>query len=988
MHEHASVASSVLARWEARLSLYFPFLVYYHIAYYKSTLFPLPEVALLAQAGLPSGDTSVAEAESLLGTLTMRALLALAAAAADPQGIEGQAGSLLARHNMDSWLVRLDWVRVSQSRWPLFGALAKLREMLPPPPPACSATGRVFLERVSQALKADIAVSSAASLSFLEEGAGTDLPACSMVDVLLPVVAHLAIADALRTHETLQAVVVRQMRRSQALAAELFSRENHTAFGLAALASVPGGVQMLWLLDRIQCRAEATVSIPAGLSWLGAENVGMRSDVGISYRIRVFPHRELVSDFLRSRSVPYCNESILRVIQRLAQRLHKEGAREVRIVEVGSNLGDCVLWAVRRFQAIPGLHKVEAVAVEASPQAATLLQQSVRINQLEGVVRVINAAVVAPSPQRRPASSVLLLAKPRSSNSFTPASAGEAAQSLGGTVLSIASSTLDELLPFSSIDLLISHTNGQELNVLRGARRLLSGARAAAVILQLYGPEAGVVRDPAYNPSRPVLWLAQHNYDVTVASRPGRALHSRGGLRSYFRAPGAQQVLNVLGLPRVRRRRRALLAASNRTPPTENFTEDCLDLVSGQRPNSWAEVDGRILRENLHLVRTTLGLNHPDGTSSTNCPPIGAVLKANGYGHGAVLTGRVLSVGHIDALFVSEVETALQLRLAPEVSPSLPIVLLYRAPENVAIACALADANITASVLSVAWVEQARGWPPCNAPLRLHLMIDTGLSREGVSTQEVLAAAAAITDMWPRWSLDGVYTHWCCPYDPPSMVQAHRAFDAATLELAGMRSWNGLAAPFTIHAMSSSTALYGVDYDLLRLGGLLFGDLTELVDPIGRRFPMQGPHRTLLWKSRLAELHPIKPGSRYARCMETSGCLEGPMLPEDWAGAFIGVVPVGGAEFKHDTVRTVSKRERLPLIEKSTDSLVVLIPAGTQAHEEAHVGMEVLLCERSCVQGLFNVPQHVPRLLVFDPSIRITRHCSSSAAHVPRVAEL
>lgn len=137
-------------------------------------------------------------------------------------------------------------------------------------------------------------------------------------------------------------------------------------------------------------------------NFLEADNVGMRNDVEISYQLLVFPYRELVSDFVRARKVPYCNvslacahhplkcareqqldsqESILRLVQILARRLHRRRASavcnlneehlhccqaaagclplkefcsgcsgfricclKVNVVEVGANLGDCSLW--------------------------------------------------------------------------------------------------------------------------------------------------------------------------------------------------------------------------------------------------------------------------------------------------------------------------------------------------------------------------------------------------------------------------------------------------------------------------------------------------------------------------------------------------------------------------------------------------------------------------------------------------------------------
>ena len=55
----------------------------------------------------------------------------------------------------------------------------------------------------------------------------------------------------------------------------------------------------------VEIRSQAFAEFSAAMS--EAENVGMRNDVKISYQLFVFPFRELVSDFVRARKVPYCN---------------------------------------------------------------------------------------------------------------------------------------------------------------------------------------------------------------------------------------------------------------------------------------------------------------------------------------------------------------------------------------------------------------------------------------------------------------------------------------------------------------------------------------------------------------------------------------------------------------------------------------------------------------------------------------------------------
>ena len=129
--------------------------------------------------------------------------------------------------------------------------------------------------------------------------------------------------------------------------------------GLSKLSTLPGGCDILWMLDRLQCAHMVNIHQRAHQFWMGAENIGMRNDVDISYRLFLFPYRELVSDFVRARLIPYCNESILRLVQVLCRRLQREGASTAKVIEVGANLGDCSLWTAKRLQALPSLRQIQ-----------------------------------------------------------------------------------------------------------------------------------------------------------------------------------------------------------------------------------------------------------------------------------------------------------------------------------------------------------------------------------------------------------------------------------------------------------------------------------------------------------------------------------------------------------------------------------------------------------------------------------------------------
>lgn len=935
----------------------FPFLAYYQISYYKSELFDATAIGRLVQTGFP------AELEESLGDswsgaqLTFKALVSTALIAADPDGLSPRSSWLIANSQADDWL-SLDWqkelecTRFRQFCWPVFGALALLRDTAWHPAEFCLAATS-FSYALHQAVQSNEVVPLQLSLDFLQESESS----CGDKDArVLRAAATLAVADWARrtamqkggaSASSAQEGVQRAIAKAQSLLMQVLPGDA-SFLGLEELSTLPGGAELFWLLDRLQCASMVDIVVQPHQFWMGADNVGMRNDVKINYQLFVFPYRELVSDFVRARKVPYCNESILRVVQTLARRLHRTRASAVHVVEIGANLGDCSVWLAKRMQAVPGLRRIKVLALEAVPAAAAVFQKSVEWNNLTDVIQVVNVA----AGQLKGA--VSLQAKPMSSNSYT------VAEGSSPDFATVETRALDDITPFSNINLIVSHTNGQELSVLRGAMRILRKSPKIIIVLQLYGPESGVIRDPTYDPCRPVRWLVHRGFEIYLSHRKGLRLEAPGVLRRYF-AEG-QQVVNVIA---VRKHRRRLLSE----PPVMQKPRTCLDLSKGERPNSWAEVDGRVLRENLHIVRIYLE------THFAEAPPIGAVLKANAYGHGAVLAGRVLASAKIDALFVSEVETGLILRMAPEVPMFLPMILLYRSP-GMATMCKLASANITVSVLSMAWLQQALRWPSCSSKVRLHIMVDTGLNREGLAAQEVAEAATIVLQKWPSWSLDGFYTHWCCVYDPVEMHRSLAVFEHALGLVQEARRTFGDAGnqPLTVHTSSSSSILFGVHYDLLRIGGLLFGDPVAISDGAGGTMRLPGPHRTLLWKSKITTMRWSVPGERFSRCTANYGCERGPVFEKRM---LLGTIPVGAYEFSDSNIVSSHFREKLNLIEKSTDAILVEIPSTSRSFHQAFEGMEVLLCAESCVQGLFNVPEHVPRILVQDPSIEFSIYCPS-----------
>ncbi|MEX0767504.1 MAG: alanine racemase [Microthrixaceae bacterium] len=150
-----------------------------------------------------------------------------------------------------------------------------------------------------------------------------------------------------------------------------------------------------------------------------------------------------------------------------------------------------------------------------------------------------------------------------------------------------------------------------------------------------------------------------------------------------------------------------------------------------------------------------------------------AVVKADGYGHGAVQVSKAALAGGATWLAVALVDEGVALRQA---GISAPILLLSEPPQD-AMKEALA-AGLTPSVYTPTGIHAARQavLDTSLGPWSVHLKIDTGMHRVGVPLADALSLAQSIHAA-PELELGGTFTHLAVADDP------ERAETAAQLEL-------------------------------------------------------------------------------------------------------------------------------------------------------------------------------------------------------------
>jgi alanine racemase len=237
------------------------------------------------------------------------------------------------------------------------------------------------------------------------------------------------------------------------------------------------------------------------------------------------------------------------------------------------------------------------------------------------------------------------------------------------------------------------------------------------------------------------------------------------------------------------------------------------EVGSGAGPRAEIVVDLDAIAHNVATLRGRVREQSPDTLMMT-------VVKADGYGHGLVESGRAARAGGADWLGVAVLEEALALREAGDTAPML--AWLAVPGEDYADAV---EAGVDLTAYSIDQVEAvAAAARSVGRRARLQLKIDTGLSRGGATEAAwpALVEAAADAEQTGAVQVTGIWSHFACSDEPdhPSnelqekaFVQALKVVDAVGIE------------PEVRHLSNSAGALLRPwsAYDMVRCGIASYG---------------------------------------------------------------------------------------------------------------------------------------------------------------------
>ncbi len=384
-------------------------------------------------------------------------------------------------------------------------------------------------------------------------------------------------------------------------------------------------------------------------------------------------------------------------------------------------------------------------------------------------------------------------------------------------------------------------------------------------------------------------------------------------------------------------------------------------------PTAQIQIDLAALRRNAAALKALIG---------PACELL-AVVKADGYGHGMVEVARAALAGGAGRLGVTTVEEGVALRAAGLVCPILVMGVMdeAEAPEVVTQRLTPAicrDRQIDALIAAARAVSAM----PSRAPVTIHLKVDTGMGRLGLSPEECLPV---LERAWaaPELQVEGMMTHFA---EADAVGSAHtteqlRCFRELLDRIAPR--WPG-RSPLIAHAANSAALLTRPEsrLQMVRAGLTLYGLLPSAscrgvieLEPVMR------------WTSRIAHLRRMPAGRSlgYGRTFITA------------RPSLIGLLPVGYAagypRLLSNQSLCLHQDGRVPVVGRISMDLTMI---DLTAHPSSEIGDEVVLLGRQgngrvTAEELAALAQTIPYEIVCSAGSRTPRRYMASSTAFPSI---
>jgi alanine racemase len=237
------------------------------------------------------------------------------------------------------------------------------------------------------------------------------------------------------------------------------------------------------------------------------------------------------------------------------------------------------------------------------------------------------------------------------------------------------------------------------------------------------------------------------------------------------------------------------------------------------RHPAWVEIDLTALVHNADVLRQAI----PSDAR------LGLMVKANAYGHGLEMAARAAVAGGADQLIVAAIDEGLALRAA---GIEAPILVIY--PVAPAAVCEAVEAGLELTVSGLAstgrtlaaWMAGGPG--AVRRELRVHVEVDTGMGRGGVSPDALVGVVERIEGT-PGATVAGIWSHLADGGDMGRSLEQTQRYEAALARV----GTTGRAFPIG-HLAATDAVFAGTApaYQMVRIGLGFYGELGLGIEPV------------------------------------------------------------------------------------------------------------------------------------------------------------
>lgn len=249
--------------------------------------------------------------------------------------------------------------------------------------------------------------------------------------------------------------------------------------------------------------------------------------------------------------------------------------------------------------------------------------------------------------------------------------------------------------------------------------------------------------------------------------------------------------------------------------------------------DAWVEINLENLAKNVKVIKNLV----KKGVKLL------AVVKADAYGHGAVMVAPTMLASGVNMLGVASIDEGLNLRDANInceilVLGAVPVWAFESAVEN----------DITISIFSREHIQAAKqAFERTGKKVKAHIKIDTGMNRIGVSADDAINFIKEVQSA-DFIDLQGVFSHLACAEDENETEKQFKMFEKITSQID--------ISNLTLHILNTAGIISYPDkqFDLVRAGIGLYGLMPDLAEK--KDLSLQ-PIMSL--KARITRIHPMSP---------------------------------------------------------------------------------------------------------------------------------